>query len=834
MSRWIFITLLSLTAAGTTRAATDPYPDSTARYLKLWQKSRIGMFIHYNPSCLIKAGDGSWNRNTSNRARYDTLYKIFNPSGFSAAEWVTLAKDFGARYINHVTKHHDGFCMFDSKVTTYDIMSTPFGRDIAKELSDECRRQGVMYNTYYSIWDMYQPDWTPYDYVSQFGGPGYSLPAGQTPSMARYIMQYMKSQITELVTSYNPGVMWYDVGMEHDNYKCCWRDSVYDYTKRMRPGLIVNDRAQIKGDFSTPECRMGTFDTTRRWEMCATLQRGYWFYNSDNPTLAPAWQYVYELISILSGDGNIVINLAPGPDGKPVAAEAKMFREIGAWVHAHAAGLYGTRGGPYMPGLWGGATRNDSLNKIYLHIPYIPLDTVFVLPPLQRNIVSAKRLGAGDAISFVQNAQSVVLSMPLAGRDSLAETVELTLDGPGKTLVAQAVDGTGFSLGIHGGIITGSATCEASSLESSANFAKLLTGEGASLEFAFMTRREANPYIIVDLKKDTTITGFEIQNSFDLNQYDRYNKTRYVDQARTLAVWVSRDKTTWIKVWQADKPRLWWAHILTDNGSSVPGIVARYVKIGLQETNVLTLKSVRIYGKSNAVLPGTDSLVINDDDPGIVYSGRSWWVSTGRPYGNYKDDLHVADTNGDYFEYTFDGIGIDFISEKLDGVGQADVFIDGVLQTTIDGSSPVRQVQHVLFHKDVPAGTHTIKVVKKSGSWLCVDALRIIRASATPVIVAPHFPAVIEGAPAIVSARSAGRIVFTVRDVPAGRNRAAVALFAANGSRVGVIRSAAGGAGSLSWDLAARPLKPGIYVWAMSIEGNNSQLVKTGRLQVVR
>lgn len=195
----ITTTIALLLSINVTAIAADKKTESQggrkpdAKAMKQWQDMRFGMFIHWGPVSL-KGTEIGWSRGKIPIKEYDALYKQFNPEKFDADEWVAIAKAAGMKYMVLTTKHHDGFCLWDTKTTSYNIMSTPFKRDIVKELAAACKKEGIMFCAYYSILDWYQPD---YNSASR-GGPGYQLPKGQKPDMNRY-EEYMKAQLRELL-----------------------------------------------------------------------------------------------------------------------------------------------------------------------------------------------------------------------------------------------------------------------------------------------------------------------------------------------------------------------------------------------------------------------------------------------------------------------------------------------------------------------------------------------------------------------------------------------------------------------------------------------------------
>ena len=291
--------------------------------MKWWRGARFGLFIHWGPVSL-KGTEIGWSRGKQVPLdEYDNLYKQFNPSKFNAKEWAGTAKAAGMKYMVITAKHHDGFCLWDTKTTSYNIMSTPFGRDVIKELAKECRRQSITFCTYYSILDWYHPDYN----ISSRGGPGYKLPDGQIPDINRYV-EYMKEHLRELIVNYGPlGVMWFDGEWEepwtHQRGK-----AMYSFVRKLQPGIIINNRVDkgrkgmdgitmtdkdYTGDFDTPEQKIGSFQTDRPWETCMTLcSQWAWKPNDKMKSLK---QCIQTLVQTVGGDGNLLLNVGPMSDG---------------------------------------------------------------------------------------------------------------------------------------------------------------------------------------------------------------------------------------------------------------------------------------------------------------------------------------------------------------------------------------------------------------------------------------------------------------------------------------------------------------------------------------
>jgi len=400
--------------------------------LEHFQDLRFGMFIHWGPVSL-KGTEIGWSRGKEVPAEeYDQLYKQFNPTEFDAAEWVQIAKDAGMKYMILTSKHHDGFCLWDSKLTEYDIMSTPFGRDVIAELSKACKEGGIEFGTYYSILDWYQPDYNTSD---NQGGPGYALPEGQEPSMDRYV-EYMYGHMEELITKYRPLlVMWFDGEWEEP-----WSRErgvrLYNYVRGLQPDILVNNRVGkgrqgmqgttkegYPGDFDTPEQEVGAFNREQPWETCMTIGTQWAWKPQDN--IKSLKECLRTLIQTVGGDGNLLFNVGPMPDGRIAPEQAERLREMGAWLDKYGESIYGTRGGPFMPGDWGASTCKD--DTIYVHVfrwGNEPLE----LPPIDKKVVSAIVL-TGGSVAMTQNAEGITLDVPKADHREIDTIVALKIDG---------------------------------------------------------------------------------------------------------------------------------------------------------------------------------------------------------------------------------------------------------------------------------------------------------------------------------------------------------------------------------------------------------------------
>ena len=397
--------------------------------LAKWRAMRFGLFVHWGPVS-IKGTEIGWSRGAQVPIEeYDNLYKQFNPVNFNADEWVAIAKEAGMKYLVITSKHHDGFCLWDSEYTDYDIMSTPFKRDVLKELSEACRRQGIVFCTYHSICDWYHPDYP-------LGSPG-----GRTrkpnPNMERYV-QYLHNQTAEIIRKYGPlGVMWFD-GEWEEPWTHAHGLALYKHIRTLQPDILINNRVDkgrrgmegntegpdFVGDFDTPEQRVGTFNRERPWETCMTICRQWaWKPNDELKSLSQCLQI---LLRTVGGDGNLLLNVGPMPDGQIEPRQVERLREIGAWLKKYGDGVYGTRGGPFKPGSWGASTCKD--NKIYVFIFNWPQQGPLVLPPINQKVLAAVVRTGGD-LKIEQTNTQLAVNLPPEQRDPLVTVLELTVEG---------------------------------------------------------------------------------------------------------------------------------------------------------------------------------------------------------------------------------------------------------------------------------------------------------------------------------------------------------------------------------------------------------------------
>lgn len=358
------------------------FPENHAAKLEWWKDARFGMFIHWG-SVSLKGTEIGWSRGREMPvSTYDSLYLQFNPVNYNAEDWVLTAKAAGMKYIVFTSKHHDGFCNWDTKYNDYNIMNSPIKRDVMAELAAACKKQGMALGFYHSTCDWRHPD---FPLTSPGGGVERDV-----SNLDRYT-EYLKNQSVEIIEKYGPLlVMWYDVPQKFDSIR---GQSVINRIREVQPGILVNNRTGAPGDFDTPEQRVGGFQNTRPWETCMTIA-DQWAWKPDD-RVKSLEQCLQTLIHSAGGDGNLLFNVGPKPDGTIEPLQIERLKEMGQWLQKYGYTIYETRGGPFKPADWGVSTRKD--NAVFLHImKWNGNSPKITIPDLGIEIKSCKLAHGGD------------------------------------------------------------------------------------------------------------------------------------------------------------------------------------------------------------------------------------------------------------------------------------------------------------------------------------------------------------------------------------------------------------------------------------------------------
>ena len=364
MKNWLCFLFAGILLAGCGRKPADrdhlhETEAERSERMAWWREGRFGMFIHWGlyavPAGKYKGeevwGAGEWIMNSAPIPipEYEQFAGRFNPVRFDADEWAGLAADAGMKYVVITSKHHDGFCLWDSRVTDYDVMDrTPFRRDILSELSEACRKRGIRFCLYHSIMDWHHPDAQGIFY------PAYNT-SKTNPDFQHYVDAYMKPQLEELVSGYGPlGVLWFDWQLISDWTLPKGRD-LYGFVRSLQPDIIINNRVgkggtglsgrkeESVGDFGTPEQEIPPSGLPGvDWESCMTMN-GTWGYRESDLNWKSDTTLIWNLVETASKGGNFLLNVGPTAEGLIPQASMDRLRSMGNWLHINGEAIYGTR-----------------------------------------------------------------------------------------------------------------------------------------------------------------------------------------------------------------------------------------------------------------------------------------------------------------------------------------------------------------------------------------------------------------------------------------------------------------------------------------------------------
>jgi alpha-L-fucosidase len=424
---------IMILAGLTPLAAQEGYrPARENLKVRAWfQEARFGMFVHWGVYSVLGRGEWVMQNEKIPIAEYEKLPARFNPTGFDPAAWVALAKAAGMRYITITSKHHDGFAMFDSKVSDYDIVDrTPYGKDVLKMLSEECQKQGLRLFFYYSQLDWHHPDYFPRGRTGQWAG------RPEEGEWDRYI-DYMDAQLEELLTGYGPlGGIWFDGWWDRPEAE--WRlGKTYSLIHGLQPAALIGSNHHRR-PFPGEDFQMFEKDfpgqNTAGWndqaevgdlplEMCDTMNRS-WGYNENDDHYKSLKELVHLLVKAAGYDANLLLNVGPRPDGTIQPEFVERLKEIGAWLEKNGESVYGTRGGPITPRPWGVTTHNGS--RVYVHVLDWP-DKVLAVPRPPRPVAAARYLADGREVPFSVDPDALLLRLDPETADPIDTIVVLDL-----------------------------------------------------------------------------------------------------------------------------------------------------------------------------------------------------------------------------------------------------------------------------------------------------------------------------------------------------------------------------------------------------------------------
>lgn len=427
-SIWIFLTVMALLMV---HSCNPPVKETVVPEdrMQWWNDAKFGLFIHWGvysvPAGFYQekpvAGIGEWimNRGKIPVGEYKTYAKQFNPVKYDPEAWVKLAKEAGMKYLVITSKHHDGFALFDSKVTDWDVVdATPYGKDLLKPLAEACRKEGIKLGFYYSQ----AQDW---NHPGGAASGGHWDPA-QEGDMDEYLEKIAMPQVKEILSNYGGlDILWWDTPTNMNPERAQkFLPIIAEY-----PNLITNNRlgGGIDGDTETPEQFIpATGYQGRNWEVCMTMN-DTWGFKSDDHNWKSTKDLILKLSDIVSKGGNFLLNVGPSAEGEIPAPSIERLKEVGQWMKINGEAIYGTQASPfpYLP--WGRATMKGQ--KLFLHVVQWPEDGVLKLP-LRNNAFNPKLLADPNRKLEVRNSPDhVEIVVPGTSPDNWLPVIALEFEG---------------------------------------------------------------------------------------------------------------------------------------------------------------------------------------------------------------------------------------------------------------------------------------------------------------------------------------------------------------------------------------------------------------------
>ncbi len=451
----LFLSLLAICCAAQTIFAQTAHDE----HMKWWREARFGMFIHWGVYAQLagnwqghqigRGGEWIMNRGKISVADYQQVAKTFNPVKYDAEAWVKAAKDAGMKYIVITAKHHDGFAMFKSAASKWNIAdATPYGKDILQPLAAACKKYGLKLGFYYSQaqdWNnpggaaarkvtsegWANPDSAKIDAYTQ-ANTGHWDPAQTTATMGEYIDKVAVPQVKELLTNYGDvAVLWWDTPTNMTDEYARKLQAVL----ALQPNIITNDRLKrpnFPGDYKTPEQKIpGQAELDGRdWETCMTMN-GTWGYKSYDNKWKSTETLIRNLIDIASKNGNYLLNVGPDALGQFPQASIDGLKGIGQWMKVNGEAIYATNGSPFGALPWGRCTKKvkDGNTTLYFHVFNWPTNGKLTIPGLKNKINSARMLSGGKKLTTSTTEEGLVINVPAQAPDTIATVIKVETTG---------------------------------------------------------------------------------------------------------------------------------------------------------------------------------------------------------------------------------------------------------------------------------------------------------------------------------------------------------------------------------------------------------------------
>lgn len=442
MKRILFFSAILFLGNSTQAQTYNPTPDNL-RARAQFRDDKFGLFIHWGTFSI--PGDGEWVMNVKNIQvkNYRRLVDFFNPTEFNAAVWVSTAKSAGMKYITLITRHHDGFSLWDTKYSDYNIMHSPYQKDIVRMMADECHKQGIRLFLYYSLLD-----WGREDYPHETGKTGQGTGREGKSNYASYL-KFMKNQLTELLTNYGPiAGIWFDghwdqtqpEGSADRTSRLDWKyDEIYKLIHDLQPQALIGNNHHLSPlpgeDFQMferdlpGENKSGlSFQQASQQlpvETCETMNNSWGFNLTDN-NYKSVKSLIHYIVKAAGRDVNFLLNVGPMPNGIIQPEFTDTLKAIGIWMKANGETIYNSRGNTYAPQSWGVVTVANK--KTFVHIIEKPLRQPYIfMPGFKDTIISASLRSSQQTIRFKQVPEGVFIYLNGVVMDEVDTIVELKI-----------------------------------------------------------------------------------------------------------------------------------------------------------------------------------------------------------------------------------------------------------------------------------------------------------------------------------------------------------------------------------------------------------------------
>ena len=399
--------------------------------MKWWTDARFGMFIHWGLYALPARHEWVKNHERMTNEQYQKYFDVFDPDLFDPHEWAKMAKDAGMKYVVLTAKHHEGFCLWDSKYTDYKSTNTPFGRDIIKEYVEAFRAEGLKVGFYYSLIDWHHPDYTidrNHPLRQQSDSAYDRLNKGRDMNVYR---QYIKDQVTELLTNYGKiSIIWFDFSFpgKHGKGRDDWdSENLLKLARKLQPGIIVDDRLDLSNveggwDFKTPEqVKVEKWPEVNGkrvpWETCQTFS-GSWGYYRDEYTWKSPAQLIELLIESVSKGGNLLLNVGPTGRGLFDYRAQERLAAMGKWMKFNSRSIYNCTAAPddFIKPDNTLLTYNPDTKRLYVHLLFYPMGSM-ILPGMAGKVKYIQFLHDASEIRYRKgtgdNSNDLILQLPI-------------------------------------------------------------------------------------------------------------------------------------------------------------------------------------------------------------------------------------------------------------------------------------------------------------------------------------------------------------------------------------------------------------------------------------